>query len=378
MAGGGNPLGGLQQGAAALTGAFTALTGSVNAVAGPIAQFVQAINPAIVAEFNRAMRDLNATIGIALMPIMETLTGVVREMIGNLLPVMQSLQPVIRTIAQAIGGALTPVIQAFAGVMTSLMPVFQVFADVIEGGAGLFGDFVLAVRPVIEVVVELGKQLMTFVGSLLGFEDGAKGLFEQLRSGFQMLIKNVILAAATFLKMIGATDTLGALIKGLRPPEQGPRAGIATLQNASMTGDFASISKRLAEQAFVASAFGGKGGPKKTDDWLAELAKTAQDIKDGKGSPMNAMMADMVGVMTGVFEFGKATAEWVQKVAHWVEQVWKKLPSTEEVDDTIGEFFSPMDEKVARDLANMNKAVNESEAEKSRRIRGAGADKRGF
>lgn len=313
-----NPMGLIQDAAGKLTGAFTAITGSINAIAGPITQFVQAINPAIVAEFHRAMRDLNATIGIALMPIMESLTGVVREIIGSMMPIVTQLQPIIAMLAQSIASVLVPWMQMWGQVIIGLMPVFEFFAEIVKGVAGLMADYYRAILPVISVLFELGKQLVAFVANLLGVEGTAADFFENLRSSFQLLIKNVILAAATFLKMIGATDTLGALIKGLKPPEQGPKRGIATLENAKFS-DFASIAKSFQLSAFQASAFGGKGGPKKTDDFLAELLTQVQDIKDGKGSPLNEKAQQILDVMNEVWRAGTAAVEGLKAI-------WEKLP----------------------------------------------------
>jgi len=374
--GGGNPLGGITQAAGAVTGAFTALTGSINAVAGPLKQFVEAINPAIVAEFERSMRDLNAVFGIAVLPIMEALTGVVRDLIGSLVPVMTQLQPIIRKVAETFGLVLTRYIEAFAAILTNLLPVLDFFAEIIGGIGALMADWFQAMRPVIEVMFELGKQLVEFVANLLGVEGTTEGFFKNLQSAFQMLIKNVILAAATFMKMIGATDTLGALIKGLKPPEQGPKMGIATLQNAATTTDFASIGRKFAESAFIASAFGGKGGPKKTEDFLGDILKQVQDIKDGKGSPLTGMAEQILAVLTSVWDTGKSVVENVITVTRWVESIYRALPSTSEVDDAVGGFFSPEEEQRAKELAEKSKAIT-GKGMGENRVRGAGWDKRG-
>ncbi len=324
-AGAGAVIAGLANPAAVASNALGKLSGTVDAVVGPFmdlvnlaTRFVSAVDPYVVAELNRAFRDLSAVVGGTLRPILYAAADVVRNTIGSLGPVMASLTPIVEKIANVIGSVLILQVENFATLLEGLTPIIDFFSDIMVGIVQIMATWYRTLRPIIDVLIELGTQLLAFVANLLGVQGNAKDMFANLNKAFQELIKNVILAAATLMKMFGMDKTLSALIKGLQPQAKGPLGGQAVAQNSQFV-QIADLGKSAYQSAFAAS--GMRGGPDKNkpEDFLKDILPAVLDIQKGLGGklpePAQQILEAMMAASAGI---GKAVT--------WLEMVWRKLP----------------------------------------------------
>lgn len=111
-------------------------------VIGTASKYVAAFNPGLVFQLSFAMRDLVATIGMALQPVVEGATAAVRNFADMLVPIARDMQPVLASL-----------VEAFLNVFVKLMPTFydllQVLTLFIKVGVYLVNGFSGIMMPVI-------------------------------------------------------------------------------------------------------------------------------------------------------------------------------------------------------------------------------------
>lgn len=302
--------------AAALTGlssAAGALTGKFTEIVNTASRFVAAFDPNIVAQLNRAFRELDATVGIALRPIVAAAIDIVRGFGGAINGIMRELQPIVAKVADSFANALQPWIDNLAEGFAALMPIFDIFADAIAGISDLVSTWMRAVRPFITMIIELGKQLAASIfGTNVG--DQVKGLFTQIKDAMQSFVKNLLLAVASFLKLIGATQTLDAFIRGTKPRPVDDIRGNLAPQNAAFAS-LADMAKNMTLAIFTATA---QGKEKKTqEDFLAGIQSEMEAIRNGEMVNLSAQAQAIFGILTDVHKA--------------IVDVWNKLPSKEAV-----------------------------------------------
>lgn len=348
--------GGLLSGLSGLSSAFSAATGMVGAAAASftgltyaVGKFVGALNPSQMLVLNRAFYDLQAAIGVGLTPIISGVTEVVRQFGSIILPMMQSMKPVVSQITDSLLKALAPIfttanilVQAFRPVydvigglveaiapvialsvqaatlpMTIMAPAFQVFASVLnvvleplKGMGQLLAGFSSWMTAVSAIGSAFGKMIQAWagaIGSALGID--LKSVFSSLRSAMEQVAKYAILAAANLAKFLG----MDSFVKGLQDSlgaNKKPIDGLGAAQNANI-GDIQSFGRRVMESALLATE---AGDPKQTEEqWrletLAELRKidAGQETSLGK---LNKMLNDLgVQIVTGVVA-GLKTGAW--------------------------------------------------------------------
>ncbi len=222
--------------------------------------FVQALSPSAVMVFQQAMRDLNAVVGVALMPVFNALTAAVRQTADTLLPISKQLQPIFASLASTALSMLQPALQAFAQVMESLvMPALSFFAELMKGMVPIFQ----AAGAVFTAVTKtIGQVLSGLFGDTKGF-----------LSGFQAAMKSLanaaVIAAGGLAQLVGATRFLSNLHEAVsKGPETQRSQNLSAPQNAS-TGSVASYASTVLRSAFTATAAGGPQ-PQTEKDLLAE------------------------------------------------------------------------------------------------------------
>jgi hypothetical protein len=259
----------LTAGFEAVLGPLAGVTKQFDGLIGAIAPFVSALNPGAMALLNDAMRNLQATVGQALLPVVEVLTDVFNQASGALGPVMRELAPVAAKFAQVLTAAVIPEIEFLASVLDLLAPAFEVLIDLM--------------KPYQEILALAYKALAVFVDILKGvFGTGFKAVFEQFMGVIQLVIKNLVLLAAAVAKAFGAVDFLKKFSDDLKkpPPE---REQNAAPTNAAFKA-FDQIQKDLALAAATAM---GTGEAAKTDNaLLGEISKGVDDILAGKADVM--------------------------------------------------------------------------------------------
>ncbi len=254
------------------------LKGVFDQLSGTIKPFVEALSPSTVQAFNQAMRDVQATIGSAVVSSLQVFSSVLREIGGVILPLMQKLEPILRSLATSFGGVLVGVVRVLVAVLESLIPVFQILADAMASFAGLLVDMtglLVAVIKTLSAVSGLGDQ----VGA---FKEAFKGLADTVRQ----VVKALATFIATLLVGIGQRDLVARFAKTLQQEAKDREERTSGLKAAATNpaiADIQSVNKQQQLAAFTAA--GGGAAREKTDtEYLRDIATTLADTAATKKS----------------------------------------------------------------------------------------------
>lgn len=255
MAGGGpSPLAVLGQ----LTAVITGVLGALLTIVAVTQSFVQALDPGLVEQFGRAIKDLQATIGVAFVGIFEQGMNFLRDLSAAIQPVFVALKPVVdQLVGVVLKGfqaslamvtpillAVVPILKVFTDLIAILsailrpliaiyMVFFQVFASIIGSVFGLLAAALDPLVKLLDAVMDgfqdminmfsvilrvLFDMLNAFIVSIFGgsFED----LIKQVTNAFHELIKTVVLAAARLALMAGNSEFVTRLRDALNQKGQ--------------------------------------------------------------------------------------------------------------------------------------------------------------
>lgn len=253
---------------------LTDITKGFTDLAAQVQQFVTALSPGAMQVFNLALRDLQATIGVALIPIIQTLTDGLHQAAGLLLPAMQKLAPVFAQLAQMFLSIMLPAVQAVSVVFQALVPLLNIALQV-------WSAFSTAVGALVTILATLAQTILDTIVSAFGgdLSDYAAKLKEAIYQVTALMLK-LVAAIATALGLTGFVD---ALLKNLNDAAHPPSSGAGgAAQNIGLKG-LEQITKDLAIAA--ASATGGsadKVGGKGILEHVAGLAEDLRKIKEQK------------------------------------------------------------------------------------------------
>lgn len=275
--------------------------------------YVEAYSPTTVNVFNEAMRDLTATVGLALTPVITTATSFVRNFSSVLLPISRQLQPVISKMSESFSQvaeygykfvsqtaeALTPLFDLMgtltevavtlsepflalgnlvgalvAPMLNGLAKGFKILLDVLSPVVAIFGMLADAIT----VVQTLFTAFTDVLTSVLQLDtSGLKNIANSLRDGFRELLRAVILAVAGLAKLAGFTGFVDSLRKGLEGGRREDATGLAAMKDSKITS-FAEFGKEVAKAASIAT--GEDGQKATTDDWLKRISEDLANLKD--------------------------------------------------------------------------------------------------
>jgi hypothetical protein len=272
-----------------LTAALTDISTAFERAAGPITKFVEAISPGQVQVFNLAMRDLNATIGSAFVPVMQVLTEGVRKAASLIVPAVDALAPVFRSLSEALLSFMLPAVQTISHALKGMAPLFDGIAQALHTLGDLFG--------VINVIMLSAKDAFAdffkaFLGG--GAGGGLKDIFAGIKDAVYRFMITLITVSATIAKIFGATGFIDHLKKNLselaKPGEGGKGGGFA---NVSIKG-IEQIGKDIAQAAATAAGTGQKG------KGIEELAAEALLKLDGvvnSVTPLEKILTALPGLI---------------------------------------------------------------------------------
>ncbi len=325
----------LVKGFAVAAAVATAVAAAMSQVVTASRSFVQAFSPSTVLVFDLAVRDLTATIGVGLVPVITTATAFLRELGSALLPiaddfarvaatlggaVLQLLRPFLNLIGQA-GGEIVRLQQAAAGlfeiVASALAPILEalatVLAVVVKALAPL-GWLAEALSPLFAVLGAFAEAVMVVVkifGAILDalakvfagvFRINLADLATELRSVLQRLIATFAQAVGLLAKTLGMTGLLDSLIDAFSPGERRSNVGVAAITDPRM-GTVADYGKAVALQSAV--ALGGYGESQKdpTQELLKDIREGLLAIKTGAVDSLEqiigrAIRANLPGAQT--------------------------------------------------------------------------------
>jgi hypothetical protein len=327
--------------------AIDQFVGNVNA---NVARYVAAFNPAVVVRWELAVKDLMATIGAQLLPLLEKLTGVI-HIVGS---VISSLDGPARTLVVGLAGAAaglavaTVAAVAFSAAMNSAFAGIPALLGAVTGAAaGIFlavkdapgmadtleklGASVAAVgnalgevlTPVMEAFAPVIDELLkVFAEDLAVVANAMKDLrpvMEVVARAVAGLVRDFAFLLsplhqlAELLKMLGYT----ADVPKLRPPERAVRdvqmGSVADLFTRAMKTTFAGGGKAMTTESLLVV---NNNYLKDIEKWTREakefLDKIRQAVEAGAGGVIGQAPEAAKGAATGVFGLG-GTGEWLMQ-----------------------------------------------------------------
>ena len=251
-----------------LVGAMTDPIATFAKLSAVMIGFVSVINPAAVDHFNRAIKDTTAVVGKSMIGALNIFTTVQREFADVLSPIMRKLTSTIDSVAASMGGMFFGMIRLGGVAVTVLLPVFKAIGSAFSM---FFG-----------IITALSEALAVIIGGFSGMFDGLDGAVQSMATAIVDIVK--VLARATvqmvalIAKIFGATGFLNGMrnvAKNKGASERDNTTGLANPTGAHFESA-EGFGKSIAQASFVATSAGA--APKKTDDFLADIAKDMETI----------------------------------------------------------------------------------------------------
>ena len=285
---------------------LTDVSAKFEAVAAPVAKFVEALSPGTMQVFALAMRDLTATIGVAMLPIIQNLTTGLHSAANLLLPAMQAMQPIMDKLSTILVGGMLKGVQLLSHALQGLAPAGDALAAVFE-------VMVNAVTSAAAVMLAFKDSMGAFINSLMGGKEGATlaDTLHKLKDAMQRVVIVLLQAAAAIANSFGAGGFTTSLINNLKEMQKAQAGGTGVggaLQGASMKG-FEQIGKDLAIAAASAVAGGGGGAVGKSMEQFAEEAVKALEDMQKNGKTISEMFPEVTKFLKDIPTKGP---EWVQ------------------------------------------------------------------
>ena len=251
-----------------LVGAMTDPIATFAKLSAVMIGFVSVVNPAAVDHFNRAIKDTTAVVGKSMIGALNVFTTVQREFADVLSPIMRNLTSTITSVATSMGGMFFGMIRMGGVAVTVLMPIFKA----IGAGFSMFFDIIGAVT----------ESLAVIIGGFSGMFDGLDGAVQSMADAIVDIVKVIARATvqivALIAKIFGATGFLNGMknvAKNKGASERDNTTGLANPTGAHFESA-EGFGKSIAQASFTATSAGA--APKKTDDFLADIAADMEAI----------------------------------------------------------------------------------------------------
>jgi hypothetical protein len=264
------------------------------------------------------MRDLSATVGVALAPAFQVLTVAVRETASVLLPMMRQMAPILQDLAFSGLRVFRAVIEVLAAQLQAMMPLFALFGEVVAGIVPVVQSFGF-------ILTAAWRTLADLLRSVFGGTE-----LEAFRSAMRSLATAAAYAAVAISRWVGATGFLENLMRAVRG-EATPResaVGLAAPREGRVTGFEESI-KAMTAAAFMATGEAAKEDKRAAEEkaWREQLAKTLEDIQAGLVDPekmavdallrfyRDSGLEDFIGLVKQTWGQGAETYDTVKETA---------------------------------------------------------------
>lgn len=244
---------------------------AATSLGGAIGEFVRAANPAVFQRFSFAVRDLQASIGLALMPAMDAATKIVRGLADVFFAVAQPIAKLMDAVLKPLGEIVTTLVNTFGPVLNIFGQLVTVAAEVVAPFAKLLASFIQIVALPIEIV------------------------FRVLARVLEVLLIPLRLIAAVFNFVVDAISGFIKRIRGLFGFKDTSGSSVGAAATNASLGSVDSFQSKALTAAFMS----GKG-PETEKDLLSSILETLKNL------PANIAraLADFVG--GGGSGFGKA------------------------------------------------------------------------
>jgi hypothetical protein len=195
-------------------------------------------------------------------------TTVQREFADVLSPIMRKLTSTIDSVAASMGGMFFGMIRLGGVAVTVLLPVFKAIGAVFSM---FFG-----------IISALSEALAVIIGGFSGMFDGLDGAVQSMATAIVDIVKVIARATvqmvALIAKIFGATGFLNGMrnvAKNKGTSERDNTTGLANPTGAHFESA-EGFGKSISQASFTATSAGA--APKKTDDFLADIAKDMETI----------------------------------------------------------------------------------------------------
>ncbi len=257
-------IGALSTGLSAAAARFLVLDASIRVVTNQFEGLVKALSPATAAAFERAMQNLNATLGQAVVPVFQTLVLIVDKLAGVVSPLAAQLGPIFDNLAAGLTRPFLDLAHAAVEVGAALASAFDYLIPVITAAADVIALLLSAgIAALVQEAIALGKSLT-----------GAGSALDMVRNSAQEASKQVLLFAARLAASLGGFGFIDNLIRFIQ--REDTARGLQAAPTGVKTQDFASIAREMAQAAFAA----GPGGTQKNErQYLNDILNELFEIR---------------------------------------------------------------------------------------------------
>lgn len=257
-----------------ILGPVTSAVGAITELASKISVFVAAFSPTTMAMFNDALENVNATIGVALAPTVEVLTGTLREFSGILDPLMRQLEPLFTQMAELLGQALTTSLRLVASVLSLLTPVLQAVLDA-------YSAMYQIVFSLVDILTAVVRTFQSLIGSV---DSGFQAMMDELVKALRLMIVEVVSLVAMIAKWLGMDSFVSELSASFAKLADETEKASAAMNKAARDARIESleaIMNKFTTAAFVASgATRESEGRKEEIEFLRKIAENTGKISN--------------------------------------------------------------------------------------------------
>lgn len=243
-----------------VVGAFKSFTGMLSTATG----FVAALNPGLVLQLGFAFKDLYATIGLALQPVVEGMIVGIRTLADFLVPISKELAPLFANLTAA-----------FLDLFVSLFPFFRDLLSIVGLLIQWFTLFIKAITflidPIIMALTGFAFVLVyKAIEAIVAFATSALIMSTLMTAGISLVVGALASLAFWFLRTVGVFKSFD-----FKP---GVSAGMGARQ-ASYSG-ISEFGKNILQQGLGSST---ANAGLQTANNTKRCADLLQDMKDGGG-----------------------------------------------------------------------------------------------
>lgn len=226
-------------------GAILAAAAAVTAFVFVARHFVEMFDPALVGLFDSALRDLGATIGLIMTPVIQQAVRVIQAFSAQLFDAAGSFKGI-----GLLWKVAADVMIAWMPLIGEVLKLFGTLGSVLGEAVSLWSSFML---PIVRALVAVFSGLMA---SLRAAIPGLPNLGQGFKALGRIVATLIVVMAALVMSFLNMNAALGGMLGALNPPA--PPVGLAAAQNARMV-NVADIGKEALRRAFTASGRMGEG-----------------------------------------------------------------------------------------------------------------------
>lgn len=329
--------GGAAGAAGAAAGAIGAVVAAISAAKEAITSWVEALQPALIEQFNRVVKDLQATLGQAFTGVFELAIGYIQDVASAVAPFIEQLKPIVDELAHTLFRDLAAQLQTASQILQLFIPLIQVIVQIFEilfdvvrlvavlieaallpviliisvylallseslkPAVAILNEITVGFEDLLSTITTIGKvftdAIIEFLKPLLGIE-GLGDIIQEIKDAFKDLILSIVEAVVQFALLIGATDFVKKLKAAFTPGTGAVAAGPTAIKGLEQIG------KDLAQASVNAAGGGGSEAEKIGKDIIKAI--------DDASTSANAFLGPMKTALELLSAVQKAAGKVVE------------------------------------------------------------------